>query len=162
VPCNCHVIANFQTRAGLEGQVEQLQNYKTSSRDGLVCKVGSSSPRRMTMTNRCRNLTTDDPVVIKSVQSHFRVENERDVLRRFQGRTPYLRPMVDEIKEPLEPTTIVLKYLDDDLRHASDTKKLNRKELKYVSKRILEALSTLHEDGFVHTGKRLSYDQFNL
>lgn len=65
--------------------------------------------------------------------------------------------MVDEIKEPVAPTAIVLRYLDDDLRHASDTKRLNQNELKYVSKRILEALSTLHEDGFVHTGMRLSY-----
>lgn len=113
----------------------------------------------MTKTNRCRNLTTEDPVVIKSVRGHFRVENERDVLRRFQGRTPCLRPMVDEIKEPAEPTAIVLRYLDEDLRRASDNKKLNQKELKYVSKRILEALNTLHEDGFVHTGMHLSYCQ---
>lgn len=110
----------------------------------------------MTRANGDRNLTTEDPVVIKSVQGHFRVENERDVLRRFQGRTPYLRPMVDEIKDPAEPTAIVLKHLDDDLRHASDTKTLNQKELKYVSKRILEALSTLHGDGYVHTGTHLS------
>ncbi|KAF2432676.1 STE/STE20 protein kinase [Tothia fuscella] len=102
-----------------------------------------------------RTLTNDNPDVIKSVRDHFRVENERDVLRRFQGRTPYLRPMIDEIKEPSEPTTIMLKYLDDDLCHASDIRTLNRKELRYVSKRILEALNTLHEDGFVHTDIKL-------
>jgi len=75
------------------------------------------------------------------------------VLLKFQGRSPYIRPLVDEIEEPSEPTTIVLKHLDDNLQNASNKTTLNRKELKYVSQRILEALSTLHEDGFVHTGK---------
>jgi serine/threonine protein kinase len=85
------------------------------------------------------------------------VENERDALGRFQHRTPYLRPLIDEIKEPSDPPTIVLKYLDDHLLNASVNKTLNRKELKYVSRRILEALKVLHEDGYVHTGKRFTY-----
>jgi hypothetical protein len=102
---------------------------------------------------RSRSQKNEQRVVIKSVRGHFRVENERDILRRFQGRTPYLRPLIDEIEEPSEPITIVLKYLDDNLQNASNKRTLSRKELKYVSKRILEALSTLHEDGFVHTGK---------
>jgi hypothetical protein len=100
-----------------------------------------------------RSQKNEQQVVIKSVRGHFRVENERDILRRFQGRTPYLRPLIDEIEEPSEPITIVLKYLDDNLQNASNKRTLSRKELKYASKRILEALSTLHEDGFVHTGK---------
>lgn len=85
------------------------------------------------------------------------MENERDALGRFQHRTPYLRPLIDEIKEPSDPPTIVLKYLDDHLLNASVNKTLNRKELKYVSRRILEALKVLHEDGYVHTGKRFTY-----
>jgi hypothetical protein len=32
---------------------------------------------------------------------------------------------------------------------------LNRRELKYVSRCVLEATKTLHEDGFVHTGTML-------
>lgn len=118
----------------LKGKLSSYKIIKQIQETVWFAKHVSSSPRRITRTNRYRNLTTDDPVVIKSVQTHFRVQNERDVLHRFQGRTPNLRPMVDEIKEPAEPTTIVLKYLDDDLRHASDTKKLNRKELRYLSK----------------------------
>jgi len=82
------------------------------------------------------------------------VENERDVLKRFQDRTPYLRPLIDEIEYPLDPPTIALKYLEDHLLSASIKKTLNRKELKYVSRCILEALKVLHEDGYVHTGKR--------
>lgn len=100
-----------------------------------------------------RDQANQQQVVIKSVRGHFRVKNERDVLQKFQGRTPYLRPLIDEIEELAEPTTIVLKYLDDNLQNASNKKTLNRKEIKYISKRILEALNTLHEDGFVHTGK---------
>lgn len=92
-------------------------------------------------------------VVIKAVKGHPRVENERDVLRRFQHRAPHLRPLIDEIEEPADPPAIVLKYLDDHLLNASIYKPLNRKELKYVSRRILEALKVLHRDGYVHTGK---------
>ena len=80
------------------------------------------------------------------------MENERDVLRRFQHRSPSLRPLIDEIEEPSDPPAIVLRYLDDHLLNASIKKPLNREELKYVSRRILEALNVLHNDGFVHTG----------
>lgn len=97
----------------------------------------------------------EEMVVIKSVKGHPRVENERDVLKRFQHRTPHLRPLIDEIQEPSDPPTIVLKYLDDHLLSASIKKTLNRKELKYVTRRVLEALKVLHEDDYVHTGKRL-------
>ena len=62
--------------------------------------------------------------------------------------------MVDEIVEPADPPAIILKYLDDDLLAASNATKLNRKEIKYVSKGILESLKTLHEEGYVHTGKQ--------
>lgn len=93
-------------------------------------------------------------MIIKAVQGHPRVENERDVLRRFQNRTPYLRPLTDEIEEPSKPTTIVLKHLDDDLLNVSIKRTLNQKELKYVARRVLEALAVLHEDDYVHTGKK--------
>jgi hypothetical protein len=58
-------------------------------------------------------------VVIESVQDHPRVENERNVLKRFQHRTPYLRPLIDGIDEPPVPVTIALKYLQGDLLDAS-------------------------------------------
>ncbi|KAK4232764.1 kinase-like domain-containing protein [Achaetomium macrosporum] len=89
-------------------------------------------------------------VVIKSVKGHFRVANERDVLRRFSGRSPYIRPLLDEIVEPPEPTTIVLRHLESHLWQASGEKTLNRKELKYVPRRVLEALQVMHGDGFFH------------
>ena len=93
--------------------------------------------------------------MIKSVR-HFRLRNERDVLKRFQGRTSSLRPLVDEIEEPSELPALVLKYLDDDLLSASATRRLTRLEIKHVARKVLEALEVLHEDGYVHTGMVLS------
>lgn len=90
-------------------------------------------------------------VIIKSVR-HFRLENERDVLKQFHGRSPFIRPLVDEIIEPQDPPAIVLKYLDDNLLNASATKALSKEEIRYVARRVLEALHVLHQNGFVHTG----------
>ncbi|RWA07302.1 hypothetical protein EKO27_g7801 [Xylaria grammica] len=83
------------------------------------------------------------------------MENERDVLKRFQARTPYLRPLIDGIRDPAGPTTIVLRHLDSCLLEASVQQPLNRKEMKYALKRILEALSVMHKDGYVHTDIQL-------
>jgi serine/threonine protein kinase len=79
------------------------------------------------------------------------VRNVRNILRLF-GNSPLLRTLVDEIEEPAQPTTIVLEYLDADLDQCSKEKTLNRYELKYVSKKILQALDALHDRGYVHTG----------
>jgi len=94
--------------------------------------------------------------VIKGVQGHPRVETERDALKRLQHQTPFLRPLVDEIKEPSEPTTIALRYLESDLLTETIKKPLNRKELKYVCRRVLEALKVIHEEDLVHTGMKLT------
>lgn len=90
--------------------------------------------------------------MVKAV-NHFRLQNERDILRQFQYKTPFIRPLLDEIEEPSSPPAIVLKHLGDDLLHASSTQRLSRPEVKYVAKKVLEALSVLHEEGFVHTGE---------
>ncbi|ORX92705.1 hypothetical protein BCR34DRAFT_629460 [Clohesyomyces aquaticus] len=97
-----------------------------------------------------KNLSLET-VVMKSVEGHPRVETGRDVLKRFQYGTPYLRHMIDEIEELDVPVTIALQYIDDNLWAWSAKRTLNRKELKYVSRRILEALSVLYEEGFVRT-----------
>lgn len=90
-------------------------------------------------------------VIIKGVR-HFRLTNESDVLYRFQNRTPFIRPLLDEIIDPSDPPAIVLRHLDDHLLNASSAQKLTTPEVKYIAKRILEALKLLHADGFVHTG----------
>ena len=89
--------------------------------------------------------------MIKSVR-HFRLENERNVLKRFQARAPSLRPLIDEIEDPSDPPALVLKYLNDDVLRASAAKKLTHLEVKYLIRNVLEALKVLHEDGYVHTG----------
>lgn len=116
----------------------------------MVRKVSLSD--QIDYLNQTRNSfhrgETTDTVVIKAARG----ETESDVLKRFQDQTPYLRAMIDEIEEPSDPPTIFLKYLDDHLLNASIKKALNLKEVKYVSKRILEALKVFHEEGYVHTG----------
>ncbi|KAK4034590.1 kinase-like domain-containing protein [Parachaetomium inaequale] len=86
-------------------------------------------------------------VILKSVR-HWRLQNERDILLRYQSKTSYMRPFLDEIDEP---PALVLKHLDDDLLQASNAKTLTRHEFKFVARRVLEALDMLHQDGFVHT-----------
>lgn len=74
-------------------------------------------------------------------------------MRRFQDKTPFIRPLLDEIEEPATTPAIVLKHLDDDLLHAFNRQRFTRPEVKYVAKKVVEALSVLHEEGFVHTGE---------
>lgn len=92
-------------------------------------------------------------VIVKSVQGHPRVANERDVLKIFTPRSKHIRPLLDEIVDPAEPTTIVLSYLQSTLLQASTRQKLNRTELKYVCRGVLEALAVMHSKGYVHAGK---------
>ncbi|KAF2713190.1 kinase-like protein [Pleomassaria siparia CBS 279.74] len=78
-----------------------------------------------------------ETVVIKIV-GHFRLKNESNVLNRFQNRAP-LRPLIDEIEDPSNPPALVLEY------------RLTRPETRYVIRNVVEAVKSLHEDGFVHT-----------
>lgn len=73
-------------------------------------------------------------------------------MKRYQDRSPYLRPLVDEIQQPAEPPSIVLEMMDTDLLTQSNTDRLLRDDIKRVAKTILEVLKVLHKDGLVHTG----------
>jgi serine/threonine protein kinase len=64
---------------------------------------------------------------------------------------------VDEIEESSSPVTIVLRHLQSDLYEIDRWKPLNWREIKHVSRCVLEALQVLHEDGYVHTGKSSCY-----
>lgn len=101
-----------------------------------------------------RNLE-DDYCIIKSIQNHWRLQNEASILKRFQNTTPSLRPLLDEILEPVEPASIVLKYLDKDLLQESRRERLSRPDIKRVARTILLALKVLHKDGLVHTDVKL-------
>lgn len=71
------------------------------------------------------------------------------MLLRFQFKTPYIRPLSNQIDDP---PALILKYLEDDLLQASNSKILTRSAVKYVARGVLEALNVLHGAGFVHTG----------
>lgn len=114
--------------------------------------IGSTSLGRRTDDNPFRNQVQKD-VIIKSVQDHPRVANERDVLKVFTPRSKHIRPLLDEIIDPAEPTTIVLSHLQSTLLQASTRQKLNRTELKHVCRGVLEALAVMHSEGYVHAGK---------
>lgn len=90
--------------------------------------------------------------VVKSA-NHPQIFNERDILLRFQDRNPLLRPLIDEIQQQDPAPAIALRYLDDDMLHASNAQRLNRAEVKYVARQVLEALAFLHGEGFAHTGE---------
>ncbi|KKK17279.1 serine/threonine protein [Aspergillus ochraceoroseus] len=63
--------------------------------------------------------------------------------RRDHGATSPTRNRIEE-------------HLEDDLQTASATRKLNGREIKYVSKMVLEALKVLHEDGYSGNGQRFT------
>ncbi|EZF26349.1 hypothetical protein H112_01557 [Trichophyton rubrum D6] len=45
-------------------------------------------------------------VIAKSVH-HFRLQNERDVLLRFQRRTPSIRPLIEGLEDSDTPPTLI-------------------------------------------------------
>lgn len=100
----------------------------------------------------CRSQNSQK-VVVKSIDDH-RLRKERNILRRFQVKSNLIRPLLDEIEDHSAPA-IVLRHLDDNVHHASVSRRLTRQEVKYVARNVLEALSVLHEEGFVHTGMAL-------
>ncbi|KAL2130813.1 hypothetical protein VTI74DRAFT_5924 [Chaetomium olivicolor] len=93
--------------------------------------------------------------IVKSIRGHWRLRNEAAVLKRYQSETRFLRPLVDEIREPADPPSIVLRYLDGDVLNESNKKRLSRPEIKQVARCVLEALRVLHRDGVVHTDIKL-------
>ena len=80
------------------------------------------------------------------------MKNEREILLRFQNRTPFIRRLLDEVDNSPDPPALILKHLDDDVLHASNIRRLLRPEVKYIAKGVLEALAVLHREEFVHTG----------
>ncbi|KAL8285053.1 hypothetical protein RB600_009474, partial [Gaeumannomyces tritici] len=97
-----------------------------------------------------RNLSGEDGI-IKSIKGHWRLQTKADILKRYQSKKkkPFLRPLVDEIVEPADPPSIVLRHLDSDCLTESNKKRLSRPEIKQV------ALNDFHKDGIVHTDVKL-------
>ncbi|KAK0118521.1 hypothetical protein ONS96_011618 [Cadophora gregata f. sp. sojae] len=76
-----------------------------------------------------------------------RLDNERDVSKHFRS-CPYIRQVLDETKNP---PSLILQHLDDNLLHASAMETLKSSDVKFVAKRVLQAIQALHEDGYTHT-----------
>lgn len=94
---------------------------------------------------------TNQPVVIKGLRNEWCLQNERDLLKRFKGQGP-IRPLIDEIEGFAGVPPLVLKYYDESLYHASNAKKLTSLEVKFVAKRVLQALELLHSNDYIFTG----------
>ncbi|KAI1392959.1 kinase-like protein [Hypoxylon trugodes] len=97
----------------------------------------------------------EEKCILKSVPKHWRLQNESAILKQYQSKTTHLRPLLDEIQQPSEPSSIVLQYLDTDLLSASNKERLSRPKIKQVAKSILEAPSVFHKDELVHTKGQL-------
>jgi casein kinase II subunit alpha len=96
-------------------------------------------------------------VIIKTAPK-YRLDNERNVLQPFCGR----RGIPQMLDETQEPPSLVVKHFDDNLLSASNAKRLGKPEIKFITKRILEALQAFHEDGYVHTGMYLFTFRYNF
>ena len=91
--------------------------------------------------------STSQKVTVKTA-SDWPLKNERHILEAVRG-TPCIRPIIDASDDP---PSLILKFLDDNLLNASNAKKLERADIKYVAQNLLRALETLHSRGYVHTG----------
>ncbi|EPE36450.1 Protein kinase-like (PK-like) [Glarea lozoyensis ATCC 20868] len=76
-----------------------------------------------------------------------RLENERQILKRFHGHAS-IRQLIDEV---MHPPCLILQHLDADVLHASHLKTLEPADVKFVAKRVLQAIAALHEAGYTHT-----------
>lgn len=70
------------------------------------------------------------------------------MLQRYQGH-PASRQVFNE---SLDPPSLILKCLDDDVLPVSEKLPLTTLEIKYMAKTGLEALAAMHEGGLVHMG----------
>jgi serine/threonine protein kinase len=111
-----------------------------------VCASADHPARRNHSGEKC---------IVKSIPGHWRLRNEADILKRYQSETRFLRPLVDDIYDPPDPPSIVLRYLDSDVLTESNKKRLSRPEIKQVARCVLEVLRLLHKDGMVHTDVKL-------
>ena len=139
--------SSFKVGQCIEGKVSTYTLSKQLHKDIWTAMyqapANDRSPSPLTL-NRSSKL---GKVIIKSAPK-YRLDNERDVLKHFHAR-PGIRQLLDEIQDP---PSLVLKHLDDNLLSASNSKRLENPEIKFIAKRILEALQAFHEDGYVHTG----------
>lgn len=115
----------------------------------------SGLPRKIHFTqinlrlfNYARKSNSQAGKVIVKMAPQGRLENEVNVLKHFRS-CPHIRHVLDETETP---PSLILQYLDDNLLHASSVKTLESSDVKFVAKRVLQAIQALHKDGYTHTG----------
>lgn len=91
---------------------------------------------------------TQQKVTIKLAPKD-RFDNELRVLQTVKANQS-IRPLVDATEDP---PCLVLRYLDDNLLDASNDKRLDKSDIKFVARSVLTALEALHKQGYVHTGQ---------
>lgn len=94
----------------------------------------------------CRS-STSERVTVKTA-SDWPLKNERDTLEAMRDES-CIRPILDTSDDP---PSLILNYLDDNLLNASNARTLGRADIKYVARKLLQALEALHSRGYVHTG----------
>ena len=99
--------------------------------------------------------------IVKTMKGHWHLHNEAHILQKYQAHNPSIRPIIDEIVNPQDPPSTVLKYLATQLLDESGKKRLSRPEIKQVAKSVLQALCALHKDGKVHTGRLMAGNNIN-
>lgn len=77
-----------------------------------------------------------------------RLNNEAQTLQLFQG-CHSIRQLVDQI---VDPESIVLEYMDDNVLNLLKQKQLSKVEAKRALRATVEALVALHDKTIVHTG----------
>ena len=91
-------------------------------------------------------IATTQKVIVK-VAPAYRLENEFRVLQAVGGN-PCIRPLIETTKEP---HSLVLRHLDDNLLDVSNTKRLEKADIKNFAHNMLTTIDALHGKGYVHT-----------
>lgn len=111
------------------------------------------TPLNFQKSNLARKRNSQAGKVIIKTAPQGRLENERDVLKHFFNRL-YIRQLLDETEDP---PSLILQFVDDNILHASNVRTLESLDVKFVAKRVLQAIRALHEEGYTHTGMSANF-----
>ena len=115
----------------------------------MGCQVSTT---QQLFSNTHLNSDTNAGKVITKAALIRRLNDKRVIVNVLQG-FPHVQPLLNQIEEP---PALVLKFLQDNLLKASNMRRLERLEIKFVARGVLETLNILHEAGHAHTGRIVS------
>ncbi|KAI9729160.1 MAG: RIBULOSE-phosphate 3-epimerase [Cirrosporium novae-zelandiae] len=93
-------------------------------------------------------VTTDDRKYVLKTISRSQFDREETIWRRLHKSTLNRLPL-DAVDEP---KAFVYEHLGEDLQSLSKRAKFTRKQIKEISRTILEAIAELHEIDYLHGG----------